>query len=158
MPTDKEHALIAIGASLAAGCQPCTAHHIKAARAAGACNRSVTLAVETGLAMRDSATRFMTDWAAECQGPRSEIDAEFRTQKQRIADLTAVAAALALNSAADLEKSLAAARSRGASSDEIEAALAIARTIRQTAQEKVEAVQVPAASPCCAPASACGCK
>jgi AhpD family alkylhydroperoxidase len=78
----KEQSLIAIGVSVAAGCQPCTAYHVKAARTAGACDRSIALAVETALAGRKSATVAMDERAERCQGARPEIDAEFWAQKR----------------------------------------------------------------------------
>ena len=78
MLTEKEKELIAIGASVAAGCQPCTEYHVKSARSAGACDRSLTLAVETALGVRDSATRAMDEWAGQCQGVRPQLDDGFR--------------------------------------------------------------------------------
>lgn len=179
---EKEQSLIAVGASVAAGCRPCTAYHIKAAVAAGACGRGITLAVETALAGRHSASAAMDEWARQCQGPRPEIDAEFRDSKQRIVELTAVATAMAVNSVPDLKTKIAAARDRGTSLEEIEAALEIARRIKRVAEEKVEAAaaestrgvaqsaSAPASTGCCgtgpapaqeAPAatrSDCGCR
>jgi AhpD family alkylhydroperoxidase len=138
--TEKERALIALGASVAAGCQPCTAHHVKAARAAGACDRSVSLAVETALAGRNSATSALDEWAQRCQGARPEIDAEFRAQKRLIAELTAIATAVAVNSTPDLQRHLTAALEGGAKPDQIQAAIEIARRVKRTAEEKIEAV------------------
>jgi len=87
----KEQSLIAIGASVAAGCQPCTAYHVKAARTAGACERSIALAVETALTGRTSATAGMGEWAARCQGAKPEIDAEFRCNRPGYPPLEQVA-------------------------------------------------------------------
>jgi AhpD family alkylhydroperoxidase len=140
--TEKEWTLIAIGASVAAGCQPCTAHHIKAADAAGACKRSIQLAVETALAGRESATAVMDEWAGQCQGLRPEVDAGFRAQKQLIVDLTAVAAAVALNSVPDLQKHLAEARKSGANHEQIQSTIEIARKIKRVAEEKIEAITI----------------
>jgi AhpD family alkylhydroperoxidase len=138
--TGKERALISIGASVAAGCQPCTAYHLKAARAAGACERSVALAVETALTGRNSATTASYEWAGRCQGDRPEIDADFRAQKQLIAELTSIAVAVAVNSVPDFERHLAAAREGGARLEQIQSAIDIARRIKRTAEEKLDAV------------------
>lgn len=167
--TEKEKALIALGASVAAGCQPCTEHHIKAARAAGACERGVWLAVETALTVRERATRTMDQWAAQCQGDRPPLDAEFRAERRLIAALASVAAAVAVNSVPDLKAQLDAARQSGATPEQIHAAIAISSAVKRTAEEKLAAAspeQSGAAEPCCAPAPAraaepaagCGCR
>jgi alkylhydroperoxidase/carboxymuconolactone decarboxylase family protein YurZ len=152
--TEKEKALIGLSASVAAGCQPCTEHYVEAARAAGACERGVALAVETALAVRESATRAMDEWAGECQGARPQLDAGFRTEKRLIAALAAVAAAVATNSVPDLKARLADAQEAGATVEQIRAAAAIAAATRRTAGEKLtEAAQeYAAAAPCCQPA------
>jgi len=160
--TEKERVLIALGASVAAGCQPCTAHHVKAARAAGACDRSVSLAVETALAGRNGATSAMDEWAQRCQGARPEIDAEFRAQKRLIAVLTSIATAVAVNSVPDLQRHLTAAMERGVRPDQIQAAIEIARRVKRTAEEKIEAVtsnlavRVQPATPAPAGTGCCG--
>jgi AhpD family alkylhydroperoxidase len=145
MPNDtvlaaKERALIGVGASIAAGCQPCTEYHIKAARAEGACDRGLSLAVETALAARASATRIMDEWAERCQGGRLEVSPELRTAKRALVELTSVAAAVALNSVADLELHLAAALEAGAGPDQIRTAIEIARQVKRAAEAKIEAI------------------
>lgn len=158
---EKEKALIAIGAAVASGCQPCTEYHIKAARAAGACDRSVSLAVETALAVRESATRIMEEWAGQCQGSRPQPDAEFRAEKRLIAELASLAAAAAVNSVPDLKAHLKAARQSGATPDQIHAVIAIANAIQKTAEQKLAAAipeQSGATEPCCEPAAGCGCR
>jgi alkylhydroperoxidase/carboxymuconolactone decarboxylase family protein YurZ len=137
--TDKESALIAIGAAVAAGCQPCTAYLVKAARIAGACERGVSLAVETALAVRENATRVMDEWAGQCQGGRPQLDAGFRAEKRPIAELAAVAAAAAVNSVPDMRAHLDAARESGATPEQIRAAIAIAGKVKTTAEREFAA-------------------
>ena len=136
----KEQSLIAIGASVAAGCQPCTAYHIEAARTAGACDRGIALAVETAVTGRTTATIGMSDWAARCQGSKPEIDVEFRAQMLLIAELTSIATAVAVNSVPDLQQHLDAARGAGARVEQIRTAIEIARKIKRVAAEKISAI------------------
>jgi alkylhydroperoxidase/carboxymuconolactone decarboxylase family protein YurZ len=161
MLNEKEKALIGVGAAVAAGCQPCTEHLVKTARAAGACDHSLALAVETAVAVRESATRIMDEWAGECQGERPQPDAGFRAEKRRISELTAVAAAFAVNSVPDLGARLQAARECGATLDEIRIAIAVAGLVKKTAEEKVASFlgeQSGAAEICCsAPTRTAGC-
>jgi AhpD family alkylhydroperoxidase len=159
--SEKERSLIAVGASVAAGCQPCAAHLIKAADAAGACNRGISLAIETAIAGRDSATELMHEWAKQCQGSQPEIDPEFRAQKRLIVELTAVATAVAVNSVPDLTRHLAAAQECGASDGQIRSAIEIARYIKRVAEEKVEVLTSKLAAvvpPAMAPSAGSGCQ
>ena len=159
---EKEKELISLAASVAAGCRPCTEYHVKATRKAGACERGLALAVETALEVRKSATQKMDQWAGQCQGPRPEVDAEFRSQKRQIVELEAVAAAFAVNSAPDLEARVAAARAAGATMEQIREAIDVAKGIKGVAEKHASAVVVAAEAPapsCCeakAPTS-CGC-
>ena len=136
----KEQSLIAVGASVAAGCQPCTAYHVEGARTAGACERSIALAVETALTGRTRATIGMSEWAARCQGATPDIDDEFRVQKVLIAELTSIATAVAVNSVPDLQKHIEAARDAGARVEQIRIAIEIARKIKRVAEKKVGAI------------------
>lgn len=138
--TEKEQSLIAVGASVAAGCRPCTAYHVKAARTAGACDRSIALAIETAVSGRTSATATMDEWAEHCQGARPDIDADFRAQQRFIAELTAIATAVAVNSVPDLENHITAARDIGAPPEQIHVAIEIARKIKRVAEEKIDAI------------------
>ena len=163
MFSEIEKALVATGASVAAGCQPCTDYHVKAARAAGACDRGLALVVEAALAVRASATRNMDEWAGQCQGTRPQLDTEFRERYRLATALTGVAAAFAVNSVPDLKVRLQEARQFGATPEQIRVAIAIAGSIKRIAEEKLSAVfsdQSPGAGCCCdapAPPVGCGC-
>jgi AhpD family alkylhydroperoxidase len=163
MITETEKALIAVGASVASGCQPCTEHTVALARTAGAGERSLALAVETALAVRGSATRTMDRWAAQCQGTRPPLDPAFHTENRRIAELAAVAASFAVNSVPDLEAHLEAARECGATPEEIQITIGMSRLIKKTAEEKLAALigESSGAAAGCGPAPArpggCGC-
>jgi hypothetical protein len=77
----KEASLAGLAASIAAGCRPCTKHWIDQARAKGACERGIRLAIETGLVVRTSATEAMVGFAASIQNSPPAFDAEFRLQR-----------------------------------------------------------------------------
>jgi AhpD family alkylhydroperoxidase len=144
MPNDvfseKERALISLAASVGAGCRPCTAYHVKSTRAAGACERSIYLAVETALTGRAGATSAMGEWAERCPGSRPEVDPEFRASKRLITELMSIATAVAVNSGPDVEVHLAAAQDSGGTVEQIRAAIRIARQIQQTVADKIEAI------------------
>ncbi len=171
MPADpitnqKGKTLIALGASVAAGCQPCTEFQVKAARAAGACDRGIQLAVETALAVRQAATRSMDRWSERCQGARPELDADFRAQLRVLSELVSVASAICVQSVPDLILHLSEARQAGASADQIRLAVGIAKSVRNAAMEQIEAIlsgederltSAASAGGGCVPGQPCGC-
>ena len=60
--------LIAIGASIAANCQPCLEYHVRAAREAGADNQDLAEAAEVGKMVRRGAAAEMDKLAASFRG------------------------------------------------------------------------------------------
>jgi AhpD family alkylhydroperoxidase len=135
----KERILVAIGAAVAAGCRPCTRTLLRAARATGACERSIRLAIETGLYAGTCATREMAAWAEAEQGAAPELDGAFRAEKEKLTALVLAGAALAANSTDLLGRYLGEAEALDWSKEEIEAALDAAHTVAKTAAAKVEA-------------------
>jgi AhpD family alkylhydroperoxidase len=137
--TEQEKELIAVGASIAAGCRPCTSHHVAAAQGAGASEGEIRAAVDAALGVRDSARKGMAAFAdgllgaaggcgcADCGSARSLLD-----------ELVSFAAACAVNSVVDLESHLAHARTAGATAAQIKMALSISRMVSRVAAEKIE--------------------
>ncbi|MGC4054728.1 MAG: carboxymuconolactone decarboxylase family protein [Paludibaculum sp.] len=151
--------LIALGASVAAGCQPCTEFQIKAAREHGACEQGIHFAVEAALAIRQAATRGMDRWSERCQGERPELDGAFRANKLLLAELISVASAICVQSVPDLVLHMAEAGRLGATPQMLRATVGIARSVHTAAMEQIEAV-LSSQNACCPPApddgSPCG--
>jgi AhpD family alkylhydroperoxidase len=61
-------ALIAIGASVTANCQPCLSYHIGKAREAGADEKEVAIAIEVAKAVRTGAGNNMDKFAGSTLG------------------------------------------------------------------------------------------
>jgi alkylhydroperoxidase/carboxymuconolactone decarboxylase family protein YurZ len=135
----KEKILVGIGAAVAAGCRPCTRTLIRAARAAGACERGIRLAIETGLYAGTCATREMAAWAEAEQGPAPGLDIAFRSEKEKLTALVLAGAALAANSTELLGRYVGEAEALDWSKKEIEGALAAAYTVAKTAATKAHA-------------------
>lgn len=135
---NKEKALVGIAAAIAAGCRPCTRTLIRAARAEGACERGIRLAIETGLYAGTCATRAMAEWAVSEQGGAPQLDASFRAEKERLTALILAGASLAASSTELLGRYVAEAEALDWSKDQLGAALAAARTVARTAASKIE--------------------
>ena len=135
-----EKEMIAVGASVAAGCQPCTVHHIEAARAAGTCDKGMTLAVTFAAGVRRAAAEEMAAWAIEQLGGTAELADDWLTQNKLIRALVSAAAAFAVNSVPEFRRYAEAAHHHGATDRQIQLAVTIARKIKGVASEKIEAV------------------
>lgn len=156
--TQKEGELVAVGASIAAGCRPCTAYHVRAARAAGANEEEIRQAVNDALDVRRSATESMAQLAEKQLGDAPGSDAMNCSEKSLISELVSVAAALAVNCVTNLETHLTAAWQLGATVRQIQTVLDIARAVKSMAGEKVEEAVAKSAEASEDCADDCGCQ
>ena len=138
--TQKEKELVAIGASIAAGCQPCTTHHFEAVRQAGATESEIRQAVDAALGVRHSATEIMTGLAEMHLGTGGAVEEPRNSSRLLIGELVSIGAALAVNCVTNLETHLQAARQGGATERQIQTALGVARAIKKVAELKAEAI------------------
>jgi AhpD family alkylhydroperoxidase len=134
----KQKHLIGVGASIAAGCEPCTLSYATAARDAGACERGIRYAVEAGLAGRERATAEVAAFAAKSLGS-PEVDAAFRADRALLEALIGVAAAVASGAASLVQPRIDEARARGATDEQARAAVAIAQAARRGAERHTDA-------------------
>jgi AhpD family alkylhydroperoxidase len=143
MPTyeglrEQDQELIAIGASIAAGCRPCTQFHVRAATAAGAGKAEIRRAIDQALEARRSASDHMARLAERLlvEIPKADPDAE--REPAFLAELVATSAALAVNCGPDLAAHVSRARDRGATEERIRGAFEIARMVRAMAAKRAE--------------------
>ena len=137
-PHDKE--LAAVGISVAAGCKPCTDHHLKAARETGAQDSEIGRAIAIGIEVRAAATQIME--AHALGQPRVvSATAEAAGASDRIDELIAVGAAFAVNCTSSLEMHLKAATQAGATERELKTVLALAVYIKGKGDSHVEKIR-----------------
>jgi AhpD family alkylhydroperoxidase len=136
--SEKDQEIIAVGASVAAGCLPCTTYHRRAAAGAGAAESDILQAVRDATQVRRAATEIMAragGLSADEAGP-PPAGAETRTL---LRELVSVGAAYALNCSTSLKTHLEAARAAGATGTQMLTAIKIACAIRDVAGEKARA-------------------
>ena len=136
--TQKEKELVAVAASIASGCVPCTMHHLKAVREAGASQAEVLGVTRIAVDVRDNATEVMAEVAQGSLNYEYPGKAQSGSIKQPIDNLVALGAALACNSVTGLEYYSATTKAAGASTRQIQTAIGIARSIRKSAAEKAD--------------------
>ncbi len=137
MLSDKEQELIAVGASIASGCQPCTRYHFRAARIAGANDEEIRQAVSAALCVRRNATEVMARLGNQPDETKPEIVC--CESESPIRELVSISAAYAVNCVSHLETHLTAARQHGVPDDQILAALKIACAVKDMAGKKAQA-------------------
>lgn len=132
-----EKSLTATGISVAAGCRPCTTYHLKAAREAGATDSDIQKVVDAAVCVRNSATEEMRRHAL---GLPVEAEGCGCTEPTRLGELVSLGAALAVNSASNVEKHLSSARRVGVEDQEIGVITGLVWMIRGKATSTAEAV------------------
>lgn len=137
--TPKERELAAVGISVAAGCKPCTDHHVEVARKARASDAEIRKAVVDGLDVRMGATKTMARHALAHLGEqRWEVGPGAAGDKSRLEALVRLGAAFAVNCVSSLATRLAAAERAGISREEIAEILHLAAVIKDKAASHVE--------------------
>jgi AhpD family alkylhydroperoxidase len=177
--TEKEHELVALGASIGAGCRPCTRYHVGAALKNGLTVEEVQRAIGEAQSARCEAVSFVGDVGRTSLGIESGGNGDHLQPASREQLLVYLGAAAGGN-AADLVKLYASETPGGTrlSGEELRSALEIAEDVKEHAAEffrrdaerltaKVTTVtQGPVASCCQAPAATaaegaeapCGCQ
>lgn len=136
----KERELVAVGASVAAGCKPCTDYHFKAAREAGLGDDEIRQAIEDAMNVRQNALEVMKAYGLQHLGEDIDVPGDSGGESTRIRELVAVAAAFAVNCTNNLERHLATARALGIPDDEIDEVTRMARFVKGKAASHVESM------------------
>jgi AhpD family alkylhydroperoxidase len=137
--SQKEKELVAVGASVAAGCIPCTEYHLKEVKGAGATTQEITAAIDAALCVKGSTRGIMEQVAYKALGvPREEQPSCCAGPTDRMKELVSIAAAVAVSCPTNLRKHVDAGRSVGVRDEEIQLVAGLARMIRGKATEKVD--------------------
>jgi len=131
-----EKELVAIGASVGAGCRPCIEHHIPAAREAGLSEREIVAAVANAEAVRGVAAELLSARSRELLGdtgaPARRPDADTGS---RADELAALGASIGVNSHPLLERHLQGGLASGLTAEQIQAAIRMAEYVQRHAAE-----------------------
>lgn len=123
--------LVAVGASVGAGCHPCVKHHIKAAVKAGVGEERLIAALTASDRIATEATKRMAVHSRGVLGAEPTASATARSPLDDA--LASFGAAVAANDRAAIESQIAAARAAGASRAELEQAVQTAATVQENA-------------------------
>lgn len=137
----KEKELVAVSASVAAGCKPCTNYHFKKVRETGASDEEIKQTISDAMCVRDSAKKIMEAQGLKHMGIVKDVDdCGCSDSTTRIKELVSVAAAFAVNCSSNLEKHITTARNINISDDEIRSALDLTFFIKGKAASHVDRI------------------
>jgi AhpD family alkylhydroperoxidase len=122
--------LVAVGASVGAGCKPCVSHHLKAGAQAGLGGEQLLAAVASAERIGAEAAVAMGDHAREKLGASVSSPALLSRLEEALASL---GAALGVNDATNIERQLRAAAHLGASRSQLQQAIDTAHTVQENA-------------------------
>ena len=134
--TDKERELVAIGASIGAGCRPCTKYHVATALKSGFDPDEVRRAIDEAQAVRCEGGAAVANVGRSSLGVEGEGVESPREPAEREQLLVYIGAAAGCNAAGLLEGyASGAVRRLGLSGEELRSALEMAETVKQHAAE-----------------------
>jgi len=122
--------LVAVAASVGAGCQPCVSHHLGAGAKAGLDGERLLAAVTSAERVTAEAAVAMGDHVRGKLGPELISPALLSRLEEALASL---GAALGANDAASIKRQLQAALELGASRSQLQQAIETARTVQENA-------------------------
>jgi AhpD family alkylhydroperoxidase len=136
MTTEQQHLtleqkeLVAVGASVGAGCQPCVSHHLKAGAEAGLVGEQLLAAVASAERVNAEAAVAMGDHVRAELGPDVTSPALLSRLEEALASL---GAALGANDRTNIERQLRAASELGASRSQLQQAIETAHNVQENA-------------------------
>ena len=139
--SQKEKELVYVGASIAAGCKPCTDYHVKSALQAGADTDEVKQAISYATCVAKSALGIMEQHGLKRIGAQTEAAGDCCPgDTTRLKELVSIAASYAVNCTENLRKHIKAGRAVGIKDAEIKEILEAARFVKCKADSHVKKI------------------
>lgn len=128
--SSEQKELVAVGASVGAGCQPCVSHHLKAGAKTGLDGEKLLAAVTSAERVTAEAAVAMGDHARAKLGPSVTVPAMLPRLEEALASL---GAALGANDVTNIERQLRGAAELGASRPQLQQTIETAHTVQENA-------------------------
>lgn len=133
--TSAEQELVAIGASVGAGCHPCTEHHLKEGSRAGIRREELLQALADAECVKRSAYNELVVASRAHLGESAELPPSCCDDTNIAKEFVSVGSAVGANSVAQLAKHLEQARGVGLTGEQLTEAISIARNVQHHAAE-----------------------
>jgi AhpD family alkylhydroperoxidase len=139
--TIKETELVNFGASIAAGCKPCTSYHFRKVKEAGASNEEIKNVIEDSINIRELAKKEMENHAKSLIGvPEQPYIKKDIPNSDRVKVLVSIGAAFAVNCTSTLNNFIALSESVGITTEDIIIIFRSATLVKRKAALYVEKI------------------
>jgi AhpD family alkylhydroperoxidase len=132
---EQQRELVAIGASIGAGCHPCLEHHLGEAARLGLAQPDLLQAVADAECVKRSSYNELAARGRELLGESAELPPSCCDETSVMKEFVSVGSAVGANSVAQLRKHIDQARGVGIGAEQIELAVRIAESIQRHAAE-----------------------
>ncbi|MFC2083570.1 carboxymuconolactone decarboxylase family protein [Bacteroidota bacterium] len=139
--TKIEKELVYVGASVVAGCKPCTEYHIKKAKNMNALDEEIKHSINIAMNAQNAVKSIMETYALHKLDNKNKVfEIEQTDNSTRIKELISIAATYAVNSPDNLKYHIKRARILGLPEEDIKSALDSAIFVKRSAEEHVNKI------------------
>jgi AhpD family alkylhydroperoxidase len=141
--TNKEIELVYLGASIAAGCKPCTSYHFRKVKEAEASDDEIQNAISDSANIRDIAKREMETYAMNLLGISTQSEVKVDNQNlDRLTVLVSIGAAFSVNCTSTLNSYITFAESVGIANEDINNIFRASKLVKMKAASHVDKIAV----------------
>jgi AhpD family alkylhydroperoxidase len=141
--TNKEIELVYLGASIAAGCKPCTSYHFRRVKEAEASDNEIQNAISDSAYIRDIAKTEMESYAMNLLGISTQSEDHIDNQNtDRLTVLVSIGAAFAVNCTSTLDTYIALAESMDITNEDINNIFGASKLVKMKAASHVDKIAV----------------
>ena len=135
----KEIQQVYLGASIAAGCRPCTKYHLKNSSEAGLTDIEINKTIALTISIRDNATRYMESLAYNRKAVKNEV-AKKQDSLNRDEILVGIAVNYAVNFPSSLEDYISTGKNSGLDESELSEIIKISKSVIEMARAHTDMV------------------
>jgi AhpD family alkylhydroperoxidase len=141
--TNKEIELVYLGASIAAGCKPCTSYHFRKVKETGASDEEIKNTIADSVSIRDITKKEMENHALNLLGisTKSEINLD-NINPDKLTVLVSIGAAFAVNCTSTLNTYIALAETVGITNEDINNIFRASKLVKMKAASHVDKIAV----------------
>jgi len=141
--TIKEVELVYLGASIAAGCKPCTSYHFRKSKEAGASDEEIKTAITISIIIRDTSKKEMENHAMSLLGTNTQDEVnKDNLNPDRKKVLISIGSAFAVNCTSTLNNYITLGESVGITNEDLNKIFRAAKLVKMKAASHVDKIAV----------------
>jgi len=139
--TNKEIELVYLGASIGAGCKPCTSYHFQKAKEVGASDKEIKTTITVSINIRDAAKKEMENHTMKLLGTTTQDDVnKDNLNPDRLNVLVSIGSAFTVNCTSTLNNYFALGKSFGITNEDLNNILRATKLVKMKAASFVDKI------------------